>query len=54
MNIKFYNLWQHKNRPKFLIWFNFIDFRNFDFEDYEGSIIITIFNFCWIINPKES
>ncbi len=51
--LKFYNLWAFKNRPKFLIWFNIVDLRCSELEDDYGSIIVTIFNFCWIINPKE-
>jgi hypothetical protein len=51
-NIKFYNLWT-RNRPKFIIWFEIIDFQCSELEEDEGSLILTIFNLCWIINPKE-
>lgn len=51
--VKFQNLWLLKGRPTFLIWFSYWDTRILELEDNEGSILITIFNFCWIINPKE-
>jgi len=51
--IKFYNFWAIKDRPKFILWFDITDLRCSELEEDEGSLLITIFNFCWIINPKE-